>query len=53
MGISGNAEGKLDGKGTEQRKASGKEVTLFENRARLGGLGKVGQINVSKIGKSK
>ena len=26
MGISGNAEGKLDGKGTEQRKASGKEA---------------------------
>ena len=29
------------------------EVTLFENRARLRGPGKVVQINVSKIGKSK
>ena len=26
IGISGNAEGRLDGKGTEQRKASGKEA---------------------------
>ena len=29
------------------------EVTLFEDCARLGGPGKVVQINVSKIGKSK
>ena len=26
MGISGNAEGRLDGKGAEQRKASGKKA---------------------------
>ena len=26
MGISGNAEGRLDGKGTKHRKASGKEA---------------------------
>ena len=26
MGVSGNAEGRLDRKGTEQRKASGKEA---------------------------